>query len=305
MMQDILKIATVPNEGLTIGIAMTASTCREAARLHELKATSSIALGRLISCTALVGLMQEKPGALSMQIVSNGRLKQVYADVTAVGDLRGYVQTPDLDLPLFSNEAPTGRRAIAAGFGVGHLSVIRNADIHDFVQSTTELIHKEVDTDVLHYLEQSDQNLTALQADTLLNEHGNVDLAGAIFVQALPNPNLQLLESLRKQLEDGLFVKLLQKHGRAGELNAILESFCPTAQWTPKVHPLRWKCRCSYERVLVALKMMSATDLAEMVDERKEASVNCHFCNKNFTVSPEDLEKVLTDLIIDKGTARN
>ena len=111
-MSDILRIATIPNEGLSIGIAITTATCREAARLHELKSTSSIALGRLISCAALAGLMQDKPGALSMQVVSNGRLKQIYADVTADGKLRGYVNAPDLDLPRFSTEPIDGRRAI-------------------------------------------------------------------------------------------------------------------------------------------------------------------------------------------------
>lgn len=304
-MTDIFKTATLPDEGLSIGIALTTATCREATRLHELKATSSIALGRLISCTALAGLMQEKPGALSMQIVSNGRLKQLYADVTATGHLRGYVLAPDLDLPLFSNEAQNGRRAIAAGFGSGHLSVIRNADVHDFAQSTTELVHKEVDTDVLHYLETSDQNATALRADTLLDAHGNVDLSGAILVQALPDANLETLEKLREKLASDQWVELLQKHARRHELDAILETFCPKAQWTPKQSPLQWQCRCSFERVLVALKMMTATELAEMVNDRQEASVNCHFCNKTYEVSPENLEKALTDLIIEQGTTQN
>ena len=114
-MTDNFKIATIPNQGLSIGIALTTATCREAARLHELKSTSSIALGRLISCTAIAGLMQDKPGGLSMQIVSNGRLKQIFADVTVAGQLRGYVFAHDLDLPLFSTEAVNGRRSIAAG----------------------------------------------------------------------------------------------------------------------------------------------------------------------------------------------
>jgi len=304
-MTDNFRIATIPNQGLSVGIALTTATCREAARLHELKSTSSIALGRLISCTAIAGLMQDKPGGLSMQIVSNGRLKQVFADVTVAGQLRGYVFAHDLDLPLFSTEAVNGRRSIAAGFGTGHLSVIRNADVHDFVQSTTELIHKEVDADILHYLETSDQNVTALRAETLLDEHGNVDLSGALMVQALPEADLETLAALRTALDSGQFTDLLQQHGRSGDLDAILKAFCPEAVWTPQEYSLTWKCRCSFDRVLVAIKMMGPTDLAEMVNERKDASVNCQFCNKTYTVSPSELEKVFTDMIVDKGTAQN
>ncbi|MED5464993.1 MAG: Hsp33 family molecular chaperone HslO [Myxococcota bacterium] len=302
-MTDVFKTASIPDHGLSIGVAITTDTCREAARVHELQATSAIALGRLLTCTAIAGLMQEKAGALSMQIISSGRFNQAYADVTAEGNLRGYIHATDLDLPLFSTEAPQGRRSIAPGFGPGHLSVIRNADVHDFVQSNTELTDREVDSDVAHYLQASDQNATILRADVLLDDNKQVFAAGGIIVQALPGGNLDALKEYGERLHNDALPALLQGH--QNDLDALLQAFCPDATPAGPGTPLTWQCRCSDERVLGALNMMSPEDLAEMVNERKSVSLTCQFCNKIYTVSPEGLEKVFTDTIIQRGNQHN
>jgi molecular chaperone Hsp33 len=302
-MTDIFQIALLKEHGLSIGIARTSLTCREATRLHDLKITSQIALGRLLTSTAIVGLMQESRGALSMQIISSGRFKQVYADVTAEGHLRGYVDATDLQLPLLSTESAHGRRSIAPGFGPGHLSVIRNADVHNFVQSNTELIHREVDTDVLHYLETSDQNASALRAEVLLDDNSAIDTAGGIAIQSLPHADAGMLEKLRERLQADSFPEVLRAH--LGDFDQLLSRFCPEATWTTQPTALKWKCRCSQERVTNALRMLSPDDLGELVNDRKAVSLDCQFCSKSFTVSPEKLEQVFTDIIIAQGTQKN
>ena len=302
-MTDIFQIALLKEHGLSIGIARTTLTCRESARLHGLKVTSQIALGRLLTSTAIVGLMQERSGALSMQIVSSGRFKQVYADVTPEGHLRGYIDTTDLELPLLSTESSRGRRSIAPGFGAGHLSVIRNADVHNFVQSNTELVHREVDTDVLHYLETSDQNASALRTEVLVDNNDVIDVAGGLAIQALPHADAEMLQTLRERLEADTFPELLRDH--FGDLSQFLGHFCPEATWTPQSTPLKWKCRCSRERVTNALRMLSPDDLGDLVNDRKAISLDCQFCSKSFTVSPEELEQVFADLIIAQGTQKN
>lgn len=302
-MTDVFKTASIRDHGLSIGVAITTDTCREATRVHELQATSAIALGRLLTCTAIAGLMQEKAGALSMQIISSGRFNQVYADVSPEGSLRGYIHATDLDLPLFSTEDPKGRRSIAPGFGPGHLSVIRNADVHDFVQSNTELTQREVDTDVAHYLQASDQNATILQADVLLDENKQIFAAGGIIIQAMPGGDLDALKQWGERLHGDALPALLRSHQH--DVSALLRAFCPDATPAGQDTPLEWQCRCSSERVLTALNMMSPEDLAEMVNERKSVSLTCQFCNKIYSVSPEGLEKVFTDTIIQRGTQHN
>ena len=51
-MTDVFKTASILDQGLSIGVAITTDTCHEAARVHQLQATSAIALGRLLTCTA-------------------------------------------------------------------------------------------------------------------------------------------------------------------------------------------------------------------------------------------------------------
>ena len=54
--------------------------------------------------------------------------------------------------------------------------------------------------------------------------------------------------------------------------------------------PVRFLCNCSKERVEKALISIGRKQLQEMIDEGEEIEVNCHFCNKNYTFSVDELK---------------
>jgi len=56
--------------------------------------------------------------------------------------------------------------------------------------------------------------------------------------------------------------------------------------------PCRFHCSCDKERVQKALISIGKTELADLIDEGKEIEVNCHFCNKNYTFSVEELKEL-------------
>ncbi|MBN2360625.1 MAG: Hsp33 family molecular chaperone HslO [Deltaproteobacteria bacterium] len=287
MSSDLLLPGVIRGAELVVAVATTTEVCRAAQAVHELAPTSSVALGRLISAASLSSLLVQKPGITSLQIVCSGRLGQAFAEVTHRGAIRGYVKNPRLDLPLIAPPDQEPRRSIALGIGDGLLAVTREAVDTHFTQSTVPLISGEIDLDVEHFCVTSDQIPTALACDVLLDDDGAVALAGGLIVQAMPGADLDRLRQLRAQLIDGELARLLDHH--AGDAADMLRALVPEVVAVARPLELEWRCRCSYQRVLDALALLSPDELGQMAEMGEAASINCDFCRKSYEVSAFEL----------------
>ena len=59
-------------------------------------------------------------------------------------------------------------------------------------------------------------------------------------------------------------------------------------------HPIEYRCYCSRERVLDALRCVSAEELEEIAAEGKDVSVSCQFCDKVYDFTPGELREINT-----------
>ena len=292
---DSFHTFVAPELNLAGGVVLSTTTCREARRLHRLAPTSCVALGRLLTAAAAAGFVQRR-GALSLQIVGNGHMGQLFADVTPEGNLRGYVKNPTLSLPQDGKDPPL-RHAVGGAIGRGQLSVIYMGQGHTFSQSTTELVSGEVDLDVEAFLDRSDQVPTALVCDVLL-DGAEVALAAGVIVQALPGGDPGAVLPIRQALRDTLATRL---HDEGPDPETLIKGVLPQARRTGEPQALRWKCRCSQARAEGSLKMLGPHDLAQMVDDKETAEVVCEFCSTRYEVPPDTVEKVFLDTITGRG----
>ncbi len=297
-MNDLLIRGRLRDENIAVCVAITTQLCREAQRLHDLGSTSAIALGRLLTAAALTGLIHERPGSLSLQVVSNGRLRQIYADVTKEGALRGYVKPADLAMPTLADESATGRRAIAHAVGEGLLSAIRFADNEPYTQSSAEIVSGEIDRDVEHFLGTSDQVASALITDVLLVDDDQVATAGGVLVQAMPGAAAARVNALRTSLQSGVFTRELARTAGAAQL---LTTLFPQVERLEPSTAIHWQCRCSMERVFSSIKMLEPADLADLVNRNSRVAVTCDFCRKSYDVEPEQIREAYNATIRGSG----
>ena len=61
--------------------------------------------------------------------------------------------------------------------------------------------------------------------------------------------------------------------------------------------PVQFYCNCDKKRVEKALVSIGKKELQEMIDEGKSIEVNCHFCNKNYEFSVEELKELLSQAV--------
>ena len=56
---------------------------------------------------------------------------------------------------------------------------------------------------------------------------------------------------------------------------------------------IEYKCDCSKEIFTDGLSTLSKNDLEQIIEEDGKADTQCHFCNKKYHFSKEDLQEIL------------
>ena len=283
-MTDSLHRAICSQDKVLLAVATTTSTLAEVTELQTLKSGSKLALGRALSATALVGLVQNDRTSMSVQWVGDGPLGQVFVDVTAEGNLRGYVK----ETSVKKIESENYRSHLAPLMGRGSISTIRMFPNNQFTQSNTDMLDGELDADLAKHIEQSNQVPTALFCDVVPDPIKGIDISGGILVQAMPGTDLSRMNSIVEKLTNGGWADLLIGYG--DNWLALLGQLAPDAEPLRDGNlNLRWQCRCSRERVLSALAMFGPIDLAEMVSEKEAPKMTCEFCGKIYHITESEV----------------
>ena len=179
----------------------------------------------------------------------------------------------------------------------GFLYVIRDVGYGYPYSSTVELISGEVGDDIANYLVTSEQTPSALLLGVFVGADG-VTAAGGLLLQVLPKAArdeslVALLESRVSKLSG--FTPLL----RAGKsLNDIMEDMLGDLELKimPESQLVRFSCRCSFDRVLGALKMLGEAELQDMIEKDEGAEATCQFCNEVYQATESELSRIIDDL---------
>lgn len=238
---------------------------------------------------------------MSAQFVTRTTMRQLYADATHEGHLRGFAKNPNLAFPLFEGETQLGRRTLAPALRPGEISVIRmQAETGEYTQSTTPITSGEVDEDLEFFLNQSDQVPTALAADVIVGEGDRIFGAGGLLVQALPDGDTVRLEAIRASLRGGRFTECLSSILPNRSAHDLIREFLPDAKIIDAL-PLKWQCRCSMEKVMDSIRLLGPTDLAEMIEANHDVVVNCDLCASRYVVTPTEIAKIFEAQIRARG----
>jgi molecular chaperone Hsp33 len=294
-MADRLIRATAASNGIrAVGVISTALT-EEARQRHNLSYVATAALGRTMTAGLLLASSMKKEGSrVNLRIEGNGPLGTILIDAGLDGTVRGYVQNPHVELP------PNERGKLDVGGAVGRngfLYAIRDVGYGYPYSSTVELISGEIGDDVANYLVTSEQTPSALLLGVFVGADG-VTAAGGLLLQVLPKASrdeslVELLESRISHLSG--FTPLM----RAGKsLNDILEELLGDLDLVifPGTQMVRFDCRCSFDRVLGALKLLGEAELQDMIEKDEGAEATCQFCGEVYKATETQLNQLIVDL---------
>ena len=264
-----------------------AAICR-----HLTSPLASAVLGRLLTAASVMGSMsgEEETDSLTLSLGGDGPAGRVIAVSDWKGSVRGYIQNPGVDLPLKAN----GKLDVGGAVGRGMLSVIRDSGDGDPYTGSVELVSGEIAEDIAKYYAVSEQVPTVCALGVLIGRDRRCLAAGGVFVQLLPyaDPGLiPLLEENSRALREisslfasGMSVNDVADIAMKGIEYDVFDETSP-----------EYRCTCSRERTLAALKTVKESDILKMLDEQeaegrpRSLEVVCRFCGNRYEFGEKEL----------------
>ncbi len=263
----------------------------EAARqAHHTSPVVTAALGRLLSAGVMMGgMLKGEKDLLTLQVKGDGPMKDITVTADSHGHVKGYAGVSDVILP--ANGA--GKLDVAGAVGKGLLCVIKDMGLKEPYIGQTMLQTSEIAEDLTYYFAASEQVPSSVGLGVLMEKNNTVKQAGGFIVQLMPYVKEQVIDRLEQNLNRIASVTAMLDAGNTPEqmLGFILEGLgCEITE----TRPTAFLCNCSREKIEKVLISLGEKEIQDMIDDGQEIEVNCHFCNKKYSFSIEELEQMLT-----------
>ena len=284
-------VRAMTRDGYVKAVAVTTTDIVERARqIHKTLPTATAALGRLLSAASMMGNMQKvENGSITLQVKGGGPLGTVLAVSDAEGNVRGYVQNPQISLL----EKYRGKLDVGAAVGTeGMLTVIRDLQMKEPYVGSVELVSGEIAEDIASYFVQSEQCPTACALGVLVDVDQHVRAAGGYIIQLLPGAPEETIARIEAGIEKAGAVTSLLDTGMSaqGLLETVLADLDVEILETS---PVSYQCYCSRDRVTATLISLGRKELTEIVEDRETIHVECQFCDTIYDFTPEEIEEIL------------
>ncbi len=263
----------------------------EAVRIHQTAPTATAALGRLLIGTSLMGCMLgDKEDTLSLTVTGRGPLGKMIAVSDYMGNVRGYVQNPTVDLPLKAN----GKLDVGGAVGPGTLTVIKDMGDGEPYNGTVPLVSGEIAEDIASYYMNSEQLPTLLALGVLVDTDCTCRAAGGVIVQLLPFADEAIIDKLEQNAASLNNVSALFDRGLSTK--EIADIALAGIEWDVFDElDVEYRCTCQRERILAAIRSLGAKEIEKMLAEQvaegkaEELEVNCHFCGACYRFGRKEL----------------
>lgn len=265
---------------------------REIERLHQSTPVVTAALGRMCTAGAIMGALLKNEGdTLTLRVNGGGPC----GTLTVVADYRGNVKccagNAQAQVPLRAD----GGLDVPGCVGTdGSLTVVKDMGLKEPYVGQIPLVSGNIAEDITAYYSVSEQIPTVCALGIVFNEDATIKAAGGYMLQLVPpvqdsavkviEDNLQKMESITGLLDKGLKPDELAVNALEGLGGEILD------QWDAV-----YFCDCSRERTERILLSLGKKELQKLADEGKTTEVCCHFCNKKYEFSTDEIVKLLKE----------
>lgn len=282
---DTIIRATAADGQIKMAVITARESVERARQIHRLSPTACAALGRTLCAASLLGqAMKEEEASLTIRVNGGGPIGSVVAVSDHLGNMRGYVENPGVELPL----RPDGKLNVGGAVGKdGMFTVSRDIGLREPYIGSVELVSGEIAEDLTSYLLSSEQVPSACALGVLVDTDRSIRAAGGFIVQLMPGAD----EEIITKLEDNIFLMdqlttILDEDGTDAIFAQVLKGF---DYHLVGEYPVAYRCPCSRERVEQVLTVIDRKELDEIVAAGKDITVSCQFCDRVYAFTPQEI----------------
>lgn len=264
----------------------------EAQRRHDTWNTASAALGRAMVGGLLLGSTVKGADKITVKIQGNGPAGLIMIDSNGCGDVKGYIQNPQVSLPLNADGKLDVRGAVGTE---GIFTVIKDLGLKEPFSGQTPIISGELGEDFTYYLAASEQVPSAVGLSVLVDTDDSIRSAGGFMLQIMPGASEEVIAKIEDRLAHLPLVSTLIDEGKSPEdiLDTIFEG---ESLMILEDMPVQFKCDCSKDKFGSAILTLGSNEIQEMIDEDHGAEAVCSFCNNKYQFSEADLEAIKAEI---------
>ena len=278
-------IATALNKHVRVYLLNSKEIVEKARKLHDLWPTSCAALGRTLSVTGLMGLMQKDENEVVTVTINGGG---PIGTILCVGQSNGHVKGFCGDKHIYETYPNSHKLAVGLAVGTdGYLKVTKNLKLKQNYTSQIKLQSGEIGDDFAYYFSVSEQVPTIVSVGVLVDVDDSVKSAGAMIIELLPNhteEDIRYLENLNLKPISSVL-------SENDDLHLYINSLFDDVEILEEKN-IVYHCDCSKERFMRNLLTLTKKDLME-IGKDDHIDIKCEFCDKEYHFNEDDIKTIL------------
>ena len=237
-------------------------------------------LADTLTITACLGSRMKHDGVFTIQAKGTGEVHTLFSDVTNNGFLRGYVG--------FNTDLSIQDKDLISLMVSGHITfTLDQGKYSKRYQGIVALEDKSISKSAELYFNNSEQLETKFVVFNNYDSEGSFKKklfsSGLIMLQKMPNKTDMDEEENREVWENSLnFLSTLKKEECLSvsltSRDILFRLFNEVGVTVYDEIVIQDKCRCSKEKVELAIKNLNKDELNEIADEKGNIKVICEFC---------------------------
>lgn len=245
---------------------------------HNTTPTASAVLGRTLTGASLMGCMlKDKGNSLTLSFRGNGPAGVVMAVSDYMGNVKGCIQNPDVDLPL----KPNGKLDVSGAIGKGVMQVVKDIGLKEPYIGVSQIVSGEIAEDITSYFFESEQTPTVLALGVLIDTDLSCKAAGGIIIQLLPGANDEIIDKIEKNAHGFTSVSSMFASGMTNE--QVMQAAMTGIEYDLFDElDVGYVCDCSSERTERAVISLGKKELEEIYKTQDKIEVTCRFCDKKY-----------------------